>query len=134
MKKRMFALCLVLLALFSACGKKAAPLDPDASWVTKKDGLLVVTLPQDKGTDYHWDVSISDSAPITLSSQETAKDGSIVYTFSATGDGEANVSFSYANPTTLVQVRTVQAACQGSQVVEVTQKDTMDMNMPYTEG
>lgn len=134
MKKKITVLCLMLMVLLSACGKKAAPLDPDSSWVTKANGLLVVTLPQDKGSDYRWDVSISDSAPITLSSQETAKDGSIVYTFTATGDGDANVSFSYANSTTLVQVRTVQAACQGSQVVEVTQKDTMDMNMPYVEG
>lgn len=134
MKKRIVALCLMLLVLLAACGKKAAPVDPDSSWVTKKDGTLVVTLPQDKGSDYRWDVSISDSAPLTLSSQETTKDGSIVYTFTATGDGDANVSFSYANSTTLVQVRTVQAACQAGQVVEVTQKDTMDMNMPYTEG
>lgn len=134
MKKRMLALCLMLLMLLSACGRKAAPIDPDSSWVTRKDGLLVVTLPQERGADYHWDLSISDSAPITLSSQETAKNGSIVYTFSATGDGEANISFSYANSSTLVQIRTVQAACQGNQVVEVVQKDTMDMNMPYVEG
>ena len=133
MKKRMLLLCL-LLALLSACGKKAAPIDPDSSWVTRKDGLLVVTLPLEKGPDYHWDLSISDSSPISLSNQETAKNGSIIYTFTATGDGEANISFSYANSSTLVQVRTVQAACQGSQVVEVVQKDTMDMNMPYVEG
>lgn len=78
---------------------------------------------------YLWQVSVEDESVLELLTQDDS-DGEYVASFRALADGEASVSFSYADGVVLSEIRTLQVLCDGGQVEKV----ESDGIIPVTGG
>lgn len=142
MKKRLAVLLAGVLALCLLAGCGGRQDDPNAeapddsqqtpagpeSWHEVKDGILTVRLPLEK-EGYTWQVSVGEDTVLELLTQDDS-DGAYVASFRALEDGEASVSFSYANGAALSEIRTLQVLCAGGQVEKV----EADGIIPVTGG
>lgn len=142
MKKRLAVLLTGVLALCLLAGCGGRQDDPNAetpddsqqtpagteSWHEVKDGILTVRLPLEK-EGYLWQVSVEDESVLELLTQDDS-DGEYVASFRALADGEASVSFSYADGAVLSEIRTLQVLCDGGQVEKV----ESDGIIPVTGG
>lgn len=142
MKKILVRLLIGILALclLTGCGGKQSDPNADApddsqetpagsaEWYEVQDGILTVLLPLEK-EGYSWQVSIEDESVLELLTQEDS-DGAYVASFRALEDGEASVSFGYADGAALSEIRTLQVLCSGGQVEKV----ESDGIIPVTGG
>lgn len=131
MKKLLVRLLIGTLALclLTGCGGRQddpnaeAPNDPQetpaetAEWHEVQDGILTVRLPLEK-EGYLWQVSVEDESILELLTQDDS-DGEYAASFRALADGEASVSFSYADGAALSEIRTLQVLCADGQVEKV---------------
>lgn len=131
MKKLLVRLLIgsLALCLLTGCGGKQEGSDTEvpndgqetpaeaAEWHEVQDGILTVRLPL-VTEGYAWQVSVGDDAVVELLTQEDS-DGTYVASFRALKDGEATVSFSYADGAALSEIRTLQVLCAGGQVEKV---------------